>query len=240
MFTSQNIPTGPKSDMKRKVEREIRLPAFVLHMSELELLWERVQQLFEGSNTRKESIDLSLPSERLQFDSLDELKAYRQLHGRVTNFALRISQGNMSVTIKTEGLFSNVPTLKVEGDSDIWCAGAIEAVMPVVLRNRLWYWWLIRTPLMLLFFLGAMMPSLYNWLLSRELKMSTPLATTWLAVVLALGFIGFMREKLLPAATLEFTNNFGFIRKYGTELGLALGLIAIVASLLMWVYPSGA
>jgi hypothetical protein len=224
--------------MKREVEREVRLPAFALQMGEMELLWQRMQQLFESTMTRKESIELSLPSERIQFDSLDELKAYKQIRGRVTNFTLRISQGSTSVTVKTGGLFSNVPTLKAEGDSDIWCAGAVEAVISVVLRNRMWYWWLIRAPLMLLFVLAAMTPYLHNWLLSRELKMSPVVAMAWLSIVFTLGFIAFTRDRLLPTAALVFTNDLGFIRRYGAELGLALGVISLIASLFMWLYPA--
>lgn len=226
--------------MKREVEREVRLPAFALQIGELELLWQRMQQVFESADNREDSIDLSLPSERLHFDSIDELKAYNQVRGRVTNFSLRMSQGSTSITVKTGGLFSNVPTLKAEGDSDIWCAGAVEAVLSVVLRSRVWYWWLIRAPLTLLFILAATTPYLYTLLLSRELKMSTPVALAWISVVLTLGFITFTREKLLPTAALVFTNDLGFIRRYGAEIGLALGILSLIASILMWLYPNGA
>lgn len=226
--------------MKREVEREVRLPAFALQMGELELLWQRMQQLFEREGVRKESIDLSLPSERLHFDSIEELKEYTSLRGQVTNFSLRMSQGGTSLTVKTGGLFSNVPTLKAEGESDIWCAGAVEAVTSVVHRNRLWYWWFIRAPLLLLFFLVATAPYLHNLLLSKALKVSTPIGMAWLSVVITLGFITFTREKLLPTAALVFTNDLGFVRRYGAELGLALGIISLVASLLMWLYPSAA
>jgi hypothetical protein len=79
--------------MKREVEREIRLPAFALEPGELELLWQRMQQLFTANTPKKEAIALSLSSERLHFDSLGELKAYTQIRGRVTNFSLSLSQG---------------------------------------------------------------------------------------------------------------------------------------------------
>jgi hypothetical protein len=144
------------------------------------------------------------------------------------------------VTVKTGGLFSNVPTLKVEGESDIWCAGAVEAVMAVVLRNRLWYWWLIRLPITPLFLLAALAPTLHNWFMSKELKVSVPLAMIWASFVLTLGFISFTSEKLLPTAALVFTNDLGFVRRYGAELGLALGVISLLASLLMWLYPVAA
>jgi len=162
--------------MKREVEREIRLPAFSLELGEIELLWQRMQKIFNSEKPLHESIELSLPSERLNFDSLVELKDYAQIRGRFTNFSLSISQGDASVVIKTGGLFSNVPTLKVIGESDIWCAGAVEAVMSVIQRNRLWYWWILRLPTTLLFFIGAFGPYIFEKIFSKELKISVPVA----------------------------------------------------------------
>jgi hypothetical protein len=48
-----------REQMKREVEREIRLPAFALQLGELELLWQRMQQLFESADPKKEAIDFS-------------------------------------------------------------------------------------------------------------------------------------------------------------------------------------
>jgi hypothetical protein len=47
--------------MKREVEREIRLPAFALQLGELELLWQRMQQLFQSADPKKEAIDFPFP-----------------------------------------------------------------------------------------------------------------------------------------------------------------------------------
>ena len=224
-------------DMKREIEREVRLPAFALQVGELELLWQRMHQMFEPGSIGKESIDLSLPSERLHFDSLEELRSYKQMRGRVTNFSLRIVASSTSITLKTGGLFSNIPTLKVEGDSDIWCAGAVEAVMSVVQRNRTWYWWLVRAPLATLFFLASVGPYFYNWVTPGIVKVSVPLVIAYVSLVFTLGFLFLTRDKLLPTATLVFTNDLGFIRKYGAELGLVLGLISLAVAGATWWYP---
>ena len=78
--------------MKREIAREERLPAFDLSVPDLQSWWERMVGLFDASQKLQASIDLSLPFEKLQFDSLEELLAYGQVKGRVTDFTLRIRQ----------------------------------------------------------------------------------------------------------------------------------------------------
>lgn len=223
--------------MKREIEREVRLPAFELHLGELELLWQRLFELFDAKEEINSSINLSLPSEKLQFDSIAELKEYGQLRGRVTKFSLRLSQGGRSVSLKTGGLFNNFPTLKAEAESDVWCAGAVEAVMRVVRANRLWYSWFIFAPLGLIFFLVAVTPALMSWLLPRFGAMPTPVTLVWLAVLVLFGILWFAKDRVLPAAALTFTTELGFVRRYGAELGLALGVLSILLALYTWLYP---
>jgi hypothetical protein len=226
--------------MKREVEREVRLPAFSLERGELELLWNRITQLFTGEGSVRKSIALSLPGERLEFESMEELRQYAELRGRATNFSIFASRGGFSVSLRTGGLFTNVPVLKVQGDSDIWCASAIEAVMTVILRNRVWYWWLLRLPITLMLFLVALAPSTAEWLLSKKVELSPSATLAWFSVIATLGFISFTHERLLPTASLVFTNDLGFVRRYGAELGLVLGVVSFIASIFMWLYPRAA
>jgi hypothetical protein len=226
--------------MKREVEREIRLPAFALSLGELELLWKRMGEVFTGDDKVRKSLSFSIPNESLEFDSIDELRAYPALRGQVTNFSVSMSRGTESITVKTGGFFSVVPILKVRGHTDLWCASAVEAVLGVINRNRTWYWWLLRLPFTLLFFLAALFPLGINWLLSREVKFSPPVTLAWLSAVMTLGFISFTHERLLPQATIVISNELGFIRRYGAEIGLALGVVSFIASILMWLFPSAA
>ncbi|MGS0743687.1 hypothetical protein ACVBEF_17980 [Glaciimonas sp. GG7] len=80
--------------MKRGLERERRRPAFNLGLGELELLWNRMLALFDLSKPLSTKIKLSLPSEKLEFDSFAELMDYKLLRGRVTDFSLVIAQEN--------------------------------------------------------------------------------------------------------------------------------------------------
>ena len=121
--------------MKREVEREVRLSAFELERGDVELLWQRMLALFDAGSPIRSKISLSLPSERLTFDSIQELTDYHSLRGRVTKFSFEMRQGQRVVVISSGSLFA-APTLKVEGESDIWCASAIEAVVHVIRQRR--------------------------------------------------------------------------------------------------------
>lgn len=217
--------------MKRELEREERLPAFDVAAGDLELLWQRMSTLFDASQKVESSIDLSLRAEKLQFDSIEELKAYGQVKGRVTNFTLRMRQGKRSVTMRSGGFFSSIPTVKAEAESEIWCAGAIEAVTGVVRTRRVWYAWFIHSPIGLTFFLLALAPSLQSWLIPQLGPMPKPLALAWFGVVVVFGFLAFTKDKLLPPAAITFTSELGFIRRYGAELGLVLGVVSLILTI---------
>jgi hypothetical protein len=188
--------------------------------------------LFDSSKPLSSTIKLSLPSEKLEFDSFAELKEYGRIRGRVTNFSLRIAQGSRALTVRTGGLFSSVPTVRVEAESDVWCAGAIEAVLGVIKCNRVWYSWFIYAPINTIFFLLAISPFIASSLFHIIGQLQRPMAFAWLSVLVLLGFLSFTKEKFLPAASISFTNELGFIRRYGSELGLVLGVISIILTVI--------
>lgn len=226
--------------MKREVLREVRLPAFSLGRGELELLCNRMKSLFETTEESKLTINLSLPNEKLRFDSLEEFTSYNSLRGRVLDFSIKAERGYRSVTVKTGGLFSNVPTLRVEAESEVWCAGAIEAVMSIVRENRVWYGWLIRLPLTLIFLLLSLVPAIINWIAPKAPSMPIALSLTWFSAVLVFGYVSYHNEKLLPPASIVFTQELGFVRRYGAELGLALGVVSFMFAIYTWLKQSGA
>ncbi len=216
--------------MKREITREKKLPAFELEVTDLQLLWQRMSDLFDDPQNVDRSIDLSLPSEseKLRFDSIEELIAYDQIKGKVTDFTLRAKQGKRSVTLRSSSFFHSVPTVNAEAESAIWCAGAIEAVMGVVRSRRVWYAWFIHFPISLTFFLLALAPFLKSWLLPELDPPSRPVAFAFISIILVFGFLSLTKNKLLPPASITFSNELGFIRRYGAELGLVLGVISLI------------
>jgi hypothetical protein len=223
--------------MKIEVEREIRLPAFDLERGDLELLLQRMTALFENGASLRMSISLSLPSQRLTFDSIQEFNDYQPLRGQVTNFSLDMRQNSRSVELSTGGLFTTAPMLRVKGDSDVWCAGAIESVVHVIRQHRAWYFWLVRIPFTTIFLLVCAIPWTKAGPFSAFPEIPLSLLFSWLALTVLFGYFSFFKKRLLPVATLTFTREVGFIRKYGSELGLALGAISLVLSIYMWIVP---
>jgi hypothetical protein len=216
--------------MKREVQRQERLPAFNLSGTELDLLWQRMAELFEGDPPVRRKLKLKLPNERLQFDDLAELKTYGRVRGRVTQFELEFTQGSRTLAVRSGGTFLRPsPIVEAESESEIWCAGALEAVRGVVRANRAWYWWFERLPFTLLFFVLSLLPLISSWLGWTIFKdMAPKTAASWFSIVLLLGFLSFSKEKVLPPSSITFTEEQNFVRRYGAEIGLILGLISIV------------
>jgi hypothetical protein len=219
--------------MKREVENEQRLPAFALTAPELELLWERLIELFEPAKPLRSRLHLTLPNEKLQFDGMHEVKSYGRVRGRVTQFEIEFSQESKSISVRSaDPIFRPTATVKVRADSDVWCAGAINTVQTVVQPNRTWYWWFVNWPFLLTFFILSMVPWLSSWLGLLTFKHAPPrVALAWFSVVLLLGFLALTKEKLLPAAALTFTDEPNFVRRYGAEISLVLGVISIILAI---------
>lgn len=226
--------------MKREVEREIRLSAFELERGDMELLWQRMLALFDTVSPIRSKISLSLASERLTFDSMQELIDYQALRGQVTKFSLEISQGQRMVSLSSGGLFATSPTLKVEGESDVWCAGAIEAVLHVIRLRRVWYFWLKHFPFTPIFFGLALAPWLKIGPFQRFPTIPLGMLITWLAMTLVFGYFSIYKARLLPTATITFTRELSFVRRYAGELGLVLGALSFIAAIYMWVVPYAA
>lgn len=223
--------------MKREIDKEEKLPAFNLSSSELELLWDRLRELFDSEKGLRSRLHLTLPNEKLQFDDIEELRIYGRVRGRVMQFEIEFSQENRSVSVRSAApIFRSAATVRVQADSDVWCAGAINVVQGIVLPNRTWYWWFANWPFLFTFFILSMLPWLFSWFgLTIFENMSPRVALAWFSVVLLLGFLAFTKDKLLPVATLTFTEEPNFVRRYGAEISLALGVVSIILAIVALV-----
>lgn len=218
----------------------MRLSAFELERGDVELLWQRMLALFDAGSAIRSKISLTLPSERLTFDSIEELTGYQSLRGRVTKFSLEMRQGLRVVAISSGGPFATAPTLKVEGESDIWCAGAIEAVVHVIQQRRVWHFWLIHFPFTLVFIALACMPWVKLGPFQGFPAIPISLLLAWLAMTALFGYFSFYKARVLPVASITFTRELGFFRRYAGELGLILGLLSLALAIYMWAVPYGA
>jgi hypothetical protein len=222
--------------MKREVNRKKALPAFTTGIGELELLWGRLLALFETPEDVYGSIDLELPSEHLEFKSIDELKNYSKIRGRVTSFTIWLSQGGRRVSIRSSSFLGSQPEVSATADTEAWCAGAIETVYSFAQANRLWYSWFVSAPIGWMCFYFANIPTVASLFLPKGQSLDKYVIVAWLSITIALIIVYWARSKLLPSSILVVTREEGFIRRHIGELSLVVAIISAVLTVIGWFF----
>ena len=134
--------------MKREVERERELPAFSLTVGELEALWQRLATLFNDDPSDLLSfIDVRLPSEQLQFASVEELRQYEHLPHQITDFTVTLFKNERSIIIFSGRLLTAKAKVRARSETEAWCAGAIDTVYSFIQTHKLWYNWFVSAPI---------------------------------------------------------------------------------------------
>lgn len=224
--------------MKRRVEREKKISAFSVEIRELEALWKRMVVLFDDPENVESSIDIILPSEKLQFRNVDELKEYSDLRGRVAKFSLWISQKDKSISIRSSQFFYSSPTITASSATEAWCAGAIETVCSFLKSYKTWYHWLVSAPLGLFLFVTIMIPNIIlilRWNPStHEGTLNKSESIGWLSAVFVMTIFYTFRGKIFPPAVLSITKEENFIRRYSAELGVIMFIITALLSVVGW------
>ena len=220
--------------MKREVEREKELPAFVLNVGELQLLWARMLDLFEDKEGVYSTLDISLPREQLEFKNAEEFAAYDQLPSRVTTFSLRLSHEGKRVVLRSGRLLASRAHVSASSPTEAWCAGAIDTVNSFVQTRKVWYSWFTSAPIGWLLFILGNAPVVSSMLLPKETQISKLVAFGWIGVFLALLSLYFGREKLLPAASIRIDEKQGFIRAHVAELSLAIAALSAILTVAGW------
>jgi hypothetical protein len=227
--------------MKRLVERRRLLPAFALPAEEVHVLWLRIISLFDSDVPMRRSIVVwPSESERLEFDTIEELLACRELRGEVTKFELVVEQRGKAVRLQSHISWLDVPFLEATADTDTWCAAAFEAVLLVVRRNSLWYGWTLRALILPAYLVALLATFTTDRILEGASSTKFILSSALVATLLALTYLLLRKDRLLPLASIVFTEERGFLRRFAGELGLLLAVAGIVLSIYMWLNPVAA
>ncbi len=222
--------------MKREVKRERALPAFSVGIGELEVLCKRLTEQFDSPEDVYIKIELTLPSESLEFRSIEELRQYSNLRGRITKFRLWFSQGERHVSIRSSSLLGSRPEVSASAETEAWCAGAIETVYSFIQSNRLWYHWFVSAPIGWIFFIFANIPNIALLLLPKGQSLEKPVFAGWLAVTITLGILYFARTTLLPSSVIIVTREEGFVRRNAAELSLLVAIVSAVLTVIGWFF----
>lgn len=220
--------------MKREVEREKSLPSFEIDVVELEVLISRLTSLFDDPDDVYCSIDIRLKNEALEFSSVDEIKGYKSLKGKVTNFSVWLSKGGMSITIRTNMFISSLVTVSAKADNEAWCAGAIETVDSFIASHRTWYHWFIKWPFGYFLIAIAFAPLAIEKLGFNELFSNAILSSAWLFLIMFLAVLYLTKGKFLPAAILRISNEEGYLRRKAPELSLIVALLTALLTVIGW------
>lgn len=220
--------------MKREVEREQKLPSFRIGVAELEVLFDRLLALFPEPDEVHTSVDITLKSEKLEFDNVAELKQYGLLKGEITKFSLWISQGGKRISMRSSGIFGGRGAISAKADNEAWCAGAIETASSYLQSHRLWYDWFISSPLGWVLSAFAYIPTISMAFLPKGTVIEKPIVYAWIATTITLAVLYVARSHLLPTSVLVFSKEEGFIQRNGAQLSLLIAVISAVLTVLGW------
>lgn len=222
--------------MKREVERKQKLPAFSITVSQLGVLIPRLLALFEEQDKVSVTIRVILKSERLSFDSIEELVAYPDLRGHITDFSVWLSHysSGRRIWISSGTVFDSRSTVSAEAELEAWCAGAIETVHSFVQPHKLWYHWFVVAPIGWMLFVLGNAPTVALQFMAKGIVINKPLIFAWLAVVLALFILWIGKGRLLPSSILRVTEDDSYIRRHASELSLLIALASAILTVVGW------
>ena len=222
--------------MKREVKRSKNLQAFIIGIGELEILIGRLLVLFEIPEKVYISIDVTLPTEKLDFKNIDEMKQYAQLRGRITEFSLHLSQNERRVFIRSgrAGLFHYPAEVDAKAETEAWCAGVVETVCSFLQTYRVWYYWFVSAPIGWMLWMATFLPSFGFLFFQKGKIVDMPIVTAWLVTMATLVTLYFAKGWLLPSAILRITEDENFIRRHAAELSLLVALISVILTIAGW------
>ncbi len=224
--------------MKREVTRERNLPAVRLDTADLGLLWQRCCALFAEPADVCASVDIELPNESLEFSSVDELQAFAGLPSEVSKVKLWFSQGDRRIFIRSSGLLGSQPHVSCTGDSEAWCAGAVETVHSFLSNHRTAYSWFVTAPLgwiiAIVLYVAPLTTFLVGKLSGTQFQIPAPVAVGWLGTVAALSVLFFARHRVLPMFVVVLRKEDGFLKRRTAELTLLVALASAVLTIVGW------
>jgi hypothetical protein len=212
------------------------LPAFSLDLGEFELFITRIIGLYNEPASVHIIITVELPSESLQFSTMEEMRQYRDLPERITLFSVYVSAMDEVVAVYSGRVHTYPvrPYVIATSGSEAWCAGAVETVYQFIQNHKLWYHWFVSAPMGWIVWFLFCIPSLAIWFAPTSFQLVLAVILGWYGMCLTLFLLYINREKLLPASTLHIAERQGFIRAHIAELSLAVAVLSAILMIVGW------
>jgi len=224
--------------MKREIERERKLTSYKIDIADLEVLLDRLLKLFPVPEEVRFSICINLKNERLEFDNIDELKDYDSLKSEITNFTLWLSKNDKRIILRAGGFLRGQGTIEVTADNEAWCAGVIETASSFLQGHRLWYHWLISSPLGLILYLFIFLPTMLGEFLPKDTYIPKLIIFAWGSIALTLAVLYIARAKLFPASIIVVRKEEGFFQRNASQLSLLMAIVTAVLTIIGWFVSS--
>ena len=223
--------------MKKLSEKNFSIRPFKINLNELESL---IEELSEHSRTPEHgayiSIKVGLNGEKLDFDSVQEMRETTQLPNFISDFCI-IVHGHSSNSRVT--YFYPNESIGVRGivtsDNGAWCAGAIDIVHRHLRLKSRWYYLIWKIHPMFLMMLGSLLIQV-----SVDYKPGVPNKTRDILFIISLlstiwfGVLCFSRHKLFPSALIEVRKKDSWAKRNISEITLASFIISTVLIIINW------
>ena len=130
---------------ERTTWRTKTLDAFSVSIDELEGLCSRLRQEFGNDNDVRTYIKFEFSDERLNFDSVEEIKNHNINYDKVTAFTISIYGDNKSIHLNScnpsfISLVGIDAIIRSSSNKESWCAGVNEATVFYLKRYRVFYY----------------------------------------------------------------------------------------------------
>lgn len=195
--------------------------------------------LFDSSKVYT-SLHITLPSEKLEFKNIEDLKKYA-LAGKITKWHIYFAEDSLTtdtrnvLTIRSGSLMgSTLSEVHATSHTEAWCAGANEVVYSFLQSHKVWYHWFLAAPLGVILLVLVNTWSVGRILFPKEIVDKASFIIGWLTITGVFAILYFAKGKLLPSATIRITEEQNFIRRNVSELTLIVTIIALVVAVLQF------
>lgn len=196
-----------------------------------------MKSYFSDDTTLYTSIDINLPGEKLTFATVQEVRDFKGLPPRISDFSVYLSPrlDQRGISLRSHQAFSGDAYVAVEGDNEAWCTAVCEECARFIGQHRAAHWWvrnkyfgrallisLLVGPLVLI---GRVREMLAPWVLDVWTMVNT------LVVVLFL-FVSIAKQRIAPSAAIIIDRDGSWLRRNSTEVIALLTLISAAAAVL--------
>jgi len=222
--------------MERKISRKRDLPSFSMDLAQFESLYNKIiAKLSPGSKTILTSIVITLPSEEITFDNIDELKAFTDLPSKITKLSLMIISGLESIYIYSSPLGKYI--VRASSNNEVWCVGIVEMVVSIAVLNKKFYSGVNKIDSfnsMLFMIVTSMIIGVSVQLYKPDFTINFYALISFLFTICLMNYV---KGKYLPFFVLEVNKSDNIFKRYSVEFMTVSTIFIAIGTLIIMLTP---